>query len=171
MSEKATRYSFVDILQVVVCLIVVGLAVSAYRDRSRPAARPMPGYAAGVKVGPLPGVAFSDRPRTLVLFEMSSCKYCTQSMPLYKELGVALRQAGIRFVAASPEPVEVSRQYLATGGVEVDLVVQAPSEVMSHVPGTPMLVLVDGTGIVKDSWVGLLDESGRRRLWASLGLK
>ena len=50
------------------------------------------------------------------------------------------------------EPAEVTRNYLAEHGVEVDRIV---SEDVRSVP-TPTLVIVDSEGVVEQSWTGSL---------------
>lgn len=165
MGPKLTRSTIVDLLQVVVCLVVLSLAITAFRDRHAHE-EAAAGYAAGAQMEALPGVQFAERERTLVLFESSGCTFCTQSMPFYKKLSKELKSRGISFVAASPEPVHVSQAYFKSHGVAVDQVVQKMFS--RQVAGTPTLVLVDRRGTVTDAWVGSLDQAGEKRVLKKL---
>lgn len=101
----------------------------------------------------VPDVDWGRNGRTLVLVLQKGCGYCTDSAPFYQRLA---REAGsVRLVAALPNKVEEGRQYLSELAVPVEEVRQASPQALGA-PGTPTLLLVDGSGVVTDSWVGRL---------------
>ena len=147
-----------DILQVVVSISVLTIALNTYRVRNVASADdPSPKLTSGVQMSGLPEIDYARRPLTLILFERSSCQYCTQSMPFYESLSHTLDRSRIQFVAASLEAKEVSVQYLHGHNVIPDFVVQLPATRSYPIRGTPTLVLIDNSGKVRDSWVGALD--------------
>jgi len=58
-------------------------------------------------------------------------------------------------VAVLPQPVADGQKYLSKLGVSVDEVRQLPLDKIG-VQGTPTLILLDASGIVRNSWVGFL---------------
>jgi thioredoxin-related protein len=160
---------FVDILQIVVCFVVLGIAVGTYVSRNRILAETQAGrIAVGSKLKELPGVGYAKRPLTLVLFERSGCQFCTQSMPFYQTLARTIDRTRVQFVAASLEAKSTTEEYLHQHGVDADVIVQLDSPASHPINGTPTLVLVDNRGIVQDSWVGLLDSRGEQDVTRSL---
>jgi thioredoxin-related protein len=150
---------FGEVLQVVVCVVVLAIALSAYWRRDRTTAVDAAAkLAVGTQIGSLPGVSYARRPLTLVLFERSTCQYCTQSMPLYQSLSRMIDRERIQFVVASSEGKETSEAYLRSYDVVADRVVQLEPASSYPIHGTPTLVIVDNRGKVRHSWVGLLDD-------------
>jgi hypothetical protein len=91
--------------------------------------------------------------QTLVLAISSTCHFCTDSAVFYQALVQSKKNA--RVVAVLPQPVEEGRAYLEKLGVSVDEIRQLPLDEIG-VRGTPTLLLVDTSGVVKDFWVGKL---------------
>jgi thioredoxin-related protein len=58
-------------------------------------------------------------------------------------------------IAVLPQPVEDGRNYLNKLGVSVDEVRQLPLDKIG-VQGTPTIILVDDSGVVRNSWIGFL---------------
>ena len=73
--------------------------------------------------------------------------------PFYKKL--AQVKGNTHFVALLPQPVEEGAKYLKRLGVFVDDVKQLPLDKIG-VRGTPTLLLVDRSGVVKRFWTGKL---------------
>lgn len=158
---RLTRVS--DIIQIVVCLVVLALAANTYYTRGRlGATEPRGRLAPGSTLPTLPGVSYGKRPFTLILFQRSTCQFCTQSMPLYATLAQMIDRNRIQFVSASAEDRAVSERYLQQYNVSPDVVVQLNPSVAYPIEGTPTVVLVDKDGTVRDSWVGLLDSQGEK---------
>jgi len=91
--------------------------------------------------------------QTLVLALSSNCHFCTESAPFYKQL--AQSKGNTHLVAVLPQSLADGREYLENLGVSVDEVKQLSLDKIG-VSGTPTLLLVDTSGVVKNSWVGKL---------------
>jgi hypothetical protein len=143
---------------IVVALLLGGVLVKRYLwpgSEAAPAPRADPRIPPGSKAT-LPGVDWAKNGRTLLLVLSRDCRYCTESAPFYRRLASeAGGQTDIRLVAVFPQEVEEGRKYLDGLAVSVhDIMQAAPSS--TGAGGTPTLILVDGSGVVKNSWVGKL---------------
>lgn len=112
----------------------------------------------------LPGVNSSNSP-VLVLAISTTCHFCTESAPFYRDL--AKSHPGIKLVAILPQPVEAGKQYLQGLGITTDQVLQARLDSI-NVSGTPTLLLVSHDGSVLRRWVGLLPKEGEADVWDAL---
>jgi hypothetical protein len=160
--EKPTRMSRrlevgANVAILLTCaLIVTTLVRSRWLPASgAPAAR-------NIQVGEpvrLSGVDWGANGKTLVLVLQTTCHYCTESTPLYKRIAERIAtQRGVRLLAVLPQPVDVSREYLAEHGLDVHDVVQAnPLELNVH--ATPTVLLIGRAGIVERVWVGKLSSA------------
>lgn len=99
------------------------------------------------------GVDWTRKGKTLVLAISSTCHFCTESAPFYRQLAGA--NESTQLIAILPQPVNEGRRYLTGLGLEVDHVVQAPLNSI-NVSGTPTLLLVNRDGNVMGTWVGRL---------------
>jgi len=98
-----------------------------------------------VKLGPGGTVVFGLR---------QGCHFCEASAPLYKRIIEAAQSAkGKRVVAVLPEAADKGKSYLHSLGVEVSDVYNVPLSQI-HVRGTPTLLLVSESGVVKRAWYG-----------------
>jgi thiol-disulfide isomerase/thioredoxin len=124
--------------------------------RNAPAGREQPtGPAQGTQLS-VPGIAWSDSEETVVLALSDKCKYCTESAPFYKQLAAeTAKRNGVRVIAVFPQDPNAGKKYLDDLGVSVGDVKQATLDSIG-VRATPTLVIVDKSGTVKQSWVGLL---------------
>ena len=91
--------------------------------------------------------------QTLLLAVSSTCHFCTESAPFYKQ--VAMGRGRTRLIAVLPQPVDEGRRYLEQLGVTVDEIRQAPLSSI-NVRGTPTLMLVNSDGVVIKTWIGML---------------
>jgi len=107
---------------------------------------------AGTKLS-ISDTQFATSGQTLILAISSTCHFCSESAPFYKKL--AQKRGNIRLVAVLPQPVADGQKYLSKLGVSVDEVRQLPLDKIG-VQGTPTLILLDASGIVRNSWVGFL---------------
>ena len=158
MSDRWSRFDGVtNAILVACCLVVAGLALER-RFGGDLGGQPPPLYEPGDTADVFDEIAYGDSDRTALLYVRSTCSYCTDSMPFYQTVTTARTtarahsSASVSLVAVSMEPAEVTRNYLAEHGVEVDRIV---SEDVRSVP-TPTLVIVDSEGVVEQSWTGLL---------------
>ena len=108
---------------------------------------------AGTKLS-LTGIDWAKNGQTLLLAVSATCHYCSESAPFYQHLG---RDHGkTQLVALFPQPISEGKKYLDSLNVTVDDIKQARLSSFG-VKGTPTLILVDGSGVVKNSWLGKLD--------------
>ena len=128
--------------------------------KNSPGSRELPtGPAQGVRLS-VPGITWSENEETVVLALSDKCKYCTESAPFYKQLAAEIaKRNGVRVIAVFPQDPNTGKKYLDDLGVPVGAVKQATLDSIG-VRATPTLVIVDKSGTVKQSWVGLL-KNGR----------
>jgi hypothetical protein len=109
---------------------------------------------------------------TLVLVGSKTCHFCADSMPFYSRLA-SLRPRGaddMKVIAAFPaghETYEETMGLFAAHGVTPDGA-EPVNFTAIGVMSTPTVILLDGSGIVKDLWVGKLPESGQNKVIAEL---
>jgi hypothetical protein len=158
---------------IVLCIILIVKALTGPAETpaaaavraAAPAPRPM--YQPGETIA-VPGVDFAKADRTLLLVIRSTCKYCTESMPFYKDLAGDRRPAGnVRIVALSPDEIPISHAYLGTYSVKLDEVVKVPLTALK-VRGTPTAILVDKVGTVLNLWPGMLDAARQQEVLVAL---
>jgi len=110
----------------------------------------------------LPGVQIPRDRDSLFLAVSTTCHFCEESMPFYKQI-VDKSRGRINIVAVLPQPQQEAERYMQSRGVEANQVVSANLDAMG-VRGTPTVLLVDGSGKVKHAWTGRLDEKGQKDL-------
>ncbi|HEY7403659.1 MAG TPA: redoxin family protein [Candidatus Angelobacter sp.] len=106
--------------------------------------------------------------KNLVFAVSTTCHYCTESAPFYRKLVEQCKQQHVHTVAVLPQTPAEAQAYLAGEGVTVDEIRQAPLSDLD-IAGTPTLVLVDHTGIVKNVWVGKLPSAKEDDVVTTLG--
>jgi hypothetical protein len=96
------------------------------------------------------------------------CHFCQESVPFYKQVVQARqgRQAGVAFSVLSSELVDDVKAFLSKEGIAVDGVYRVGSAAGLH--GTPMLLMVDGTGTVRRVFPGALDADRREQVLKSV---
>jgi hypothetical protein len=112
----------------------------------------------------LPGADWQAAPLSVVLQISSTCHFCNESMPFYRQL-MAARQAQaakVPVIVASADAVPVIRKHLEDEQVAVDKVLHSRMEAFGT--GTPTVYIVDSKGVVKRAFVGKLDSSGEKEL-------
>lgn len=152
---------FVNVAVVVTCVIVSVSALKNLSEYSAPTTPgSSPGYAVDDVLPPIADVQFTNKPWTLLLVVASTCRYCTESMPLYLRLSQQRQASGLQVVAVGHEPAPVLTKYLSQHLVNVDSVVSiAPGAL--NVQGTPTMILVDSQRKVLGVWRGALRERER----------
>jgi hypothetical protein len=113
----------------------------------------------------LPGVAFPLEHNSLVLALSTTCHFCRESLPFYKDLSE--RSSGrLNVVAVLPQPQLEAQAYIQEAAIKATQVVSTSLDDIG-VHGTPTVLLVDGTGKVRTAWAGLLDEKAQQKLLAA----
>lgn len=140
--------------------ITAGRPPAAAPGRESAGKRELPsGPAEGTQLS-VPGISWSDSEETVVLALSDKCKFCTDSAPFYKQLAAeTAKRKGVRVLAVFPQEESAGKKYLSDLGVNVGDVKQTTLNSIG-VRGTPTLLIVDNTGKVKQSWVGLLKPEG-----------
>lgn len=119
----------------------------------------------GTKIS-VPGVNWSQSPRTVLLALSTSCHFCSESAPFYQRLQQQ-KPNDVRIIAVLPQSPANGQNYLESLGVSVSEVFQAPLASIS-VSGTPTMMLIDRNGIVKDSWIGKLGDDRQAEIITAL---
>ncbi|MGZ8842330.1 MAG: TlpA family protein disulfide reductase [Pyrinomonadaceae bacterium] len=154
ISKKIEIASNIAIL-VVACLLAMVLVKSYLLTGPQKALEPDPIEKGLVKP---PAVSLLDidwkaNGQTVLLAISISCRYCTESAPFYRKL--AEDQHKTRLIAISSQSVTDSRGYLERLGVRADEIKQFPLDKLG-VNGTPTLIIVDSSGVVRSFWTGKL---------------
>lgn len=103
--------------------------------------------------------------QTLLLAVSSTCHFCTESAPFYKQL--AKEHGNTRLIAVLPQSIDQGERYLEELGVGVDGVKQVTLSSI-NIKGTPTLILVDSDGLVVNTWVGKLSEAQQQEVLSKL---
>ena len=116
---------------------------------------------------PLNQVNWQLQGKSVVLAASTTCHFCTESAPFYRNLAEHSRERHVRFIAVFPQPVAESKTYLSNEGVQVDDIRQASLPEL-QIKGTPTLLLVDRSGTVKSVWRGKLPPEKEQEVLATL---
>jgi thiol-disulfide isomerase/thioredoxin len=148
----------------VIVAVVVFLGLVVRGDIGWHRATPPPAQELVGKSVSLPGVQFPRGRNSLLLVVSTTCHFCKDSMPFYRQLAEKAR-GRLDIVAVLPQPQAEAQKFLQDAGVEANQIVSAsPGAVGTR--GTPTVLLVDGSGKVVQAWVGRLDENGQQNLLA-----
>jgi len=156
--EKTTHVCLIAL-----CLLAGGLLIEQ-RFFSQPDDAPL---TAGSLVGrqiKLPGAEWQAAPVSVLLEISSTCRFCNESMPFYRQL-MAARDDGaakVPVIVASRDAVPVMRKHLDEQQVTVDKVLHSRLDALA--PVTPTVYVVDSQGIVKRAFIGKLDAAGEQEL-------
>ncbi len=105
--------------------------------------------------------------QTLLVVLSKGCKFCSESAGFYQRLvKESADKTNQHVIAVFPQDVETGKNYLKELGISAD-VIQTPLDSIS-VRGTPTLILVDGKGMVKESWIGRLPVQKEEEVLAHL---
>ena len=160
----------------IIVVAILGSAVLVRQLTSDPGRRPAaigqpsrPAAPVAGSVLALPGVDFATTDQTLVLVLSTTCHFCTDSAPFYRQLVTATADRGrTALVAVLPQREDEGRAYLSQLGVNIPCVVQQPLAAV-NTRGTPTLVLVDRRGAVKRVWMGRLPAGAEADVITAVG--
>lgn len=150
------------------CAIWAVRAGVEHFNPTKPAAGPVPVYAAGTK---LPEPAKLDlKPGALTLFiaTRSTCPWCKASMPFYQKLVPAAQRAGARVIGITGEDPSQNRRYYESNAVTIETV-KAISGTPLKIDSIPALLVVRGDGTVVKEWVGKLEDKEEKEVLKTLG--
>jgi hypothetical protein len=145
------------------CVVTMWVATSVHASRSAAIQSPSSvtptnstrrGGATDVAV---PGLDFREADATILFVVSSSCAYCANSAPAFREITERARHSAqrVRTVAVASEAVSTLRQYLAGQDLIVDRVyaLDAASPLTEY---TPRVLVVGSDGVVRREWKGLM---------------
>lgn len=115
----------------------------------------------------LKNVNWQANDKTLVFGVSTTCHFCTDSAPFYRKLVEACKQQHVHTIAVLPQTPAEAQTYLAGEGVAVDEIRQATLSDL-NINGTPTLVLVNRTGVVKRVWLGELSTTKENEVVTAL---
>jgi hypothetical protein len=152
-----------------IAVLLVALAVLStfawnYFGRN-PTPQLQAGFQKGQPFAQVPGVSYSSSPQTLLIAMSTSCHYCTESLPFYKQLAEAQRTSGrqTHVVAVFPNQEAEVRQYVQQNKLGLDTVAGVDLGAL-NISGTPTAVMIDDNGKVQDFWIGKLPEAQERQV-------
>ncbi len=138
-----------NIAVIVVAILIVGVITKNYFFPVF--SSPNKSLSVGTKIS-LPDIDWAKNGQTMLLVVSKGCHYCTESAPFYQRL---VKETTVQWVALLPQGIEEGKKYISSLGVTINEVQQANLEALG-VSGTPTLILVDGKGLVIDTWIGKL---------------
>jgi len=156
MKHPVSGDRIANVVFVVCCLVLVGVAASRYWAPPGRQARAREDFLKPGSPDPF-GVAVSSDHRPLAcIFISSTCPVCGDSLPFYKRLAERVAATGGRaaLVFVATEPSDTVSAYLRTGGIG-DAVVASVAR-PSGIPGSPSIVLLNRFRRVERSWAGRL---------------
>lgn len=140
--------------QVVIAIAVVitaGVLVKRLGFPGQASARP-PSISAGERLT-IPTVDWAQNKKTLVFFLKKDCSYCTASAGLYRQLIDDAAKRNVKCVAVFPNTPEEARKYLKYIELPIENIYTGPLGDYK-ISGTPTVLFVDHSGIVKSVWIG-----------------
>jgi len=156
-----------DVVSVV--LFLTAAAYFAYRIVAS-TSHPPPGtkavYRQGEALEDIPELRLGKAGLTAIVVISPACRYCKESLPLYRELGAIARtpRGGFRIVFVAAGDESATRQLLDEGGISGYELLSRPTRL--RVGAVPTVLLADPAGNVNGIWTGLLEGSSRSDLLA-----
>ena len=146
------------VVQVVIAIAVVITAGVLVKRTVWPgqASSRMPSINAGERLT-IPNVDWARNKKTLVFFLKKDCSYCTSSAGLYRQLVEDATKRNVKTVAVLPNTPEDARKYLQYIELPIENVYTGPLGDYK-ISGTPTVLFVDDSGIVKRVWIGAQTE-------------
>lgn len=162
--EKATY-----ICLITVSLVSLSLLLENRFFRPAPPGQPSESALVGQREERVPEALWADSTKNVVLLLSTRCKFCAESVPLYRQLST-MRQPkpnGVSVLVASFDPPERMRDYLAQQNISVDDIFEANSG-FAGVSVTPAVFLVDSHGVIRRVFYGKLSWLQETRLLSAL---
>ena len=140
--------------QVVIAIAVVIAAGVLVKRNVWPglASGRMPSITTGERLT-VPNVDWAQNKKSLVFFLKKDCPYCTSSASLYRQLVEDATKRNVKCVAVFPNTPEEARKYLQYIELPIENVYTGPLR-DSKISGTPTVLFVDESGLVKSVWIG-----------------
>jgi hypothetical protein len=154
-----------NIAVIVTSVVLLGFLGNAwYQSHRAPQSRVARAEALVGKTVQLPGVDFRRKGKTLLIAVSSTCHFCQESQPFYRQLANE-RGVTANLIAVLPMPQHDAENYVHTK-ISPSLQVVSASLGSIGVNSTPTLLLVDSQGKVEQAWIGKLDNAGQQQVQA-----
>ena len=133
-----------------------------------------PDFTLGSATGERVSAADFDGRVVLLNFWATWCEPCREEMPMLSSLSEEFSDRGVQIVGIALDDVQQARDFLQELGIEyTNLVgtvdVMALSRAYGNQAGLlPFSVLIDQEGIVRQTWLGVLNEAELREAFESL---
>jgi len=144
--EKTTDLCLIPVSVIAGCLLIQHNAVERKRTET------FVGKRVNLPEGSL-------RSRNVVVVLSTSCRFCRESAPLYRQLGAAAARnsTSASFIVLAFEPLDRMKAFLDTLGIGASNVAVMPDSLETRI--TPTMLLVDQKGVVVDAMVGELSKA------------
>lgn len=136
------------------CVLLCGLAVLRFTSATT-------GISESDTAPPLVGRALDSssplvdgKQWTVLVIVSSKCRYCIESLPLYRRLAEDSARNPFRLVFAGAEPLDTITGFLVANGHPKPTILSLPPEIPVSV--TPTLVLINSSGEITSAWLGRL---------------
>jgi AhpC/TSA family protein len=143
------------VAQIVIAIAVVvaaGVLVKRTVFPGQASADRMPRINTGERLN-IPNVDWAQNKKSLVFFLKKDCPYCTSSAGLYRQLIEEATKRNVKCVAVFPNTLEEARKYLQYIELPIENIYTGPLT-DTKISGTPTVLFVDQSGIVKSMWLG-----------------
>jgi hypothetical protein len=121
-------------------------------------------YRIGDSLPQLQGLNYAAQPYTLGVVLRSGCRYCTASLPFYRDILANRRDPKLlSIVGLCIEAVDTCRAYLEKHGVSLDKLISIGAGTL-RVPGTPTIFIANRAGRVEGIWVGRQTDGNQRSI-------
>ena len=164
-------------LETLTNVAIIGLCVTVsavlIHKHFLPGSAPTFGIAKGQAIAWPNESASSETRPTLILALSPDCRYCTESMPFYRELMQRRDSTAspLRVVAVvkNHDEIEREQQILRSSDVSLDALTQVDFRSLG-IPGTPVMILVDERGKALEVWNGRLTREDEDEVFRRLEL-
>lgn len=156
----------INLILVGVCLCLAAILVVRWSEAKatiRSDSLVHAGLEVGRKADNLSGVSYGAAPFTFLLFFRTSCQYCRENAGFYRQLGEKTEGTAIRFITASLEEPGVVQAFFKDHDIRTDGIVAATVR-----RPTPILLLVDGPGVIRHIWIGQQNAESQRQILSVL---
>lgn len=150
----------------VAVLMSVGLVKSFILRPVSPGTARIPEAVVGGSLKRALPLDYTKNRATLILAISTHCHFCAESVPFFQRIR---ERAGDKIVTAVvlPETVEEGQRYVAERQIRATEVRQVSLAGLGA-GGTPTILPVDDSGIIRNIWVGKLDAGGQDKVLSIL---
>lgn len=172
--EASKVKSYLEVMTNVAVLLVALVVLSAFSwsyfaQKSSPSLKD--GLRKGKAMAQLPKLDYSSSSQTLLIAMSTQCHYCAESLPFYRQLVTTQQGNGqaTHIVAVFPNTDDEVRQYIEQNHLNIDAIGGVDFRAL-NISSTPIMVLIDKSGKIRDFWIGKLPESEEQQVVKAVGV-